>query len=130
MSTSMPRNPPNGGRAPAPVAKKTTLPVWILVGVFGISLLLIVAVAGLGFYAAHKIREAGDNPRPAVARLMTSMNPDVEVLSTDDAKGIITVQDKKTGKTLTSTFRTSRTARSPLVRSRPKRPVRPAAFHF
>ncbi|NWG14160.1 MAG: hypothetical protein HXY20_11565 [Acidobacteria bacterium] len=41
------------------------------------------------------------NPGFAVAKMLASANPDIEVLSVDADRGIIRVRDKKTGKTLT-----------------------------
>jgi hypothetical protein len=100
MSPNLPPQPSNGGGSPVP-AKKTSPLVWILIGVAGFVVFIVVAMVGLGFYAAHKIRQAGDHPGVAVAKLMTAMNPDVEIVSTDEDKGLITLREKKTGKTIT-----------------------------
>ena len=57
------------------------------------------------YYLAHKAKQAAHilekNPGYAVARMIVAANPDVELVSTDEDKGTITVRDKKTGKVLT-----------------------------
>jgi hypothetical protein len=88
---------------PAPVAakKKTNPLVWILVGILSLILLVIVGL-GLGAaYLAHKVKQ---NPALAFSSIVTRMNPDLEVLSSDSDKGTLTVRDKKTGKVVTMNF--------------------------
>ena len=59
----------------------------------------------------HKAKQAGfdselarKNPALAGAKLAVAMNPDVEIVSSDDNAGTITVRDKKTGKVATMKF--------------------------
>ena len=59
----------------------------------------------------HKARQAGfdpelmqRNPGLAITKMIAAANPDVDVLSTDEGAGKITVRDKKTGKVVTMTF--------------------------
>ncbi|MCI0490128.1 MAG: hypothetical protein L0229_26340 [Blastocatellia bacterium] len=44
---------------------------------------------------------AEDQPALAVAKFVTAMNPDLELVSVDEEKGLITIKNKKTGKTVT-----------------------------
>jgi len=108
-TSAVPPLTPPAPAAPPPVgpatATKTSPLVWILGGCFG---LLVLGAIGGGltmYYIAHKARQAAHmmekNPGYAVARMMAAVNPDVEVVSTDEDKGTITVRDKKTGKVLT-----------------------------
>ncbi|MBZ5592803.1 MAG: hypothetical protein LAP39_11250 [Acidobacteriia bacterium] len=101
--------PPAPAAAAPPVgpatATKTSPIIWILGGCFGLMVIGAI-VGGLAmYYIAHKAKQAAHmiekNPGYAVARMMAAVNPDVEVVSTDEDKGTITVRDKKTGKTLT-----------------------------
>jgi len=68
---------------------------------------VLAAIAGglTMYYLAHKAKQFAHgverNPALAVAKMMAAVNPDVEVVSTDEDKGTITVRDKKTGKLLT-----------------------------
>lgn len=73
--------------------------------------LLLVAFIGAGLLlmkGCQKAKEiAGDfqkNPAKAAAMLVLKANPDVEVVSTDDNKGEITIKDKKSGETTTTSF--------------------------
>jgi hypothetical protein len=92
--------------------KKGTSPiVWILLIIGGLFVLGILGVVGLGMFALHKVKQAGldpelmrTNPGLAVSKMITTFNPDVEVLNTNDREGTITVRDRKTGKVVTMTF--------------------------
>jgi hypothetical protein len=102
--------PPAGGPPAAPPASSGIGKVilWI-VGIFaGLFVLVIVAVAAIGFFVVHKAKEAGfdpdlmkKNPVLAVAKMSVAANPDQEMVSSDDSTGTIVVHDKKTGQTLT-----------------------------
>jgi hypothetical protein len=105
-----------GPVAMAPVARKTSPLVWVLVAVVGIFVLGAVAVLGAGFFIVHKARQAGldpelmrRNPGLAVSKLVAAVNPDVEVVNTDEGAGTITVRDKKTGKMITMSFDQAKT---------------------
>lgn len=105
--------PPAGfGQQPAPPpmgAKKGIGTLgWVLIGLGGFCLLIGVLVVGAGFFVASKVKNAGfdselaqKNPALAAAKVMASLNPDVEVVRVDDEKGILTIREKKTGKTIT-----------------------------
>ncbi len=95
----------------APPPKKSKAIFWIL-GIFGgIILFIILAVVGAGFFVMHKAKQMGfdselakKNPGLATAKLMVTMNPDLEIVSSDDSTGTITVHNKKDGKTVTMKF--------------------------
>jgi hypothetical protein len=93
--------PPVGPAA----AQKTSALVWILGGCGGL-IVLAAIVSGLSmYYIAHKARQVARNPALAVTRMIAALNPDVEVVSVDEDRGMITVRDKKTGKTITMNLR-------------------------
>lgn len=96
MSTPVP--------APAAPAKKLNPVVIILLVLFGLFALGAIAVVGGGLFIAHKIHQAADNPGMVAAKLLAAANPDVDVVSTDDARGTLTIRDKRTGKTVTMSF--------------------------
>ncbi len=112
MSSIPPSVPPSG--APASAPQKTSgakLLIWILGIIVGLLLLAFGSCAVIGFYAVHKVKQAGfdsdlmkKNPGLATAKMAVSMNPDVEVVSSDDNAGTISVRDKKTGKVTTMKF--------------------------
>jgi hypothetical protein len=114
MSTVPPNAPVSGGVPPAPVPQKSSgskLLFWILGIVLGLMLIGFGSCAVIGFYAVHKVKQAGfdsdlmkKNPAFATAKMAVSMSPDAEIVSSDDNSGTIVVRDKKTGKTTTMKF--------------------------
>jgi hypothetical protein len=94
--------------APAPVRGKTSPLIWILGAVVGIFVLIGSLVVGAGLFIAHKAKVAGfdselaqKNPALAAAKVMVSLNPDVEIVKIDEDRGLLTIRDKKTGKSIT-----------------------------
>ncbi len=95
----------------APARKKTSPLVWVLVALLGLFLLVAIGVVAGGFFLVHKAKQAGldpslweKNPGLAATKMITAANPDVQVLKTDEDKGIVTLRDKKTGKVYTLDF--------------------------
>ncbi len=96
--------------APPPIlpSQKKSVWVWIAVGCAGLVILGILAVLLGGLVVFRKFREAGvdqklleKNPVVAAARMAVAMNPDLTIVATDEGKGILTVRNKKDGKTYT-----------------------------
>ena len=97
-------------QAPPP-QKKSKLLLWILLGVGGLIMIVIIGIVATGFFIAHQVKEAGfdadlikSNPAMAVTKMMAATNPDIEVLAYDDKSGMIKVKDKKTGKIMEINF--------------------------
>jgi len=105
-------NPVQAAPNAAPVIPRKTSPlVWIVVAVLGLFVLVGIAVVGGGLFLVHKAKQAGfdtelmrNNPGLATAKLLAATNPDLEVVSTDDQRGIITIRQKSTGKIMTMNF--------------------------
>lgn len=87
--------------APLNPQKKTSPLIWILGAVLGLIFLLGTAVIIGGYFIAKKVGDVASNPGMAAARLMVAANPDLDLVSTDDAKGTVTVREKTTGKVYT-----------------------------
>jgi hypothetical protein len=69
-----------------------------------------VVLAG-GLFVMHKAKQAGidpelmkSNPGLASAKLLVAVNPDLEIVSEDDARGIVHIHDKKQNKNFILTF--------------------------
>ena len=97
--------------AAAATPRKTSPILWILVAVLGLFVLFGIAVVGSGLYFVHKAKQAGldpelmrNNPGLATAKLLAATNPDLEVVSSDDGRGVVTIRQRSTGKTMTVTF--------------------------
>jgi hypothetical protein len=85
--------------------------MWVLAGCLGLVVIACVAAVSAGWYFAHKARQAGvdpelmrRNPTLAMTKLLTAINPDIEVLDVDEGRGTVTVRKKSTGKTVTLNF--------------------------
>jgi hypothetical protein len=106
--SAVPPIPPQPAAQAAPAAKKKSPVVWILAGCFGLIVIAGVIALAAGWFVAHKARQAGldpalmrKNPAVAMAKLMAAVNPDVDVVSVDEDKGLITLREKSSGKTVT-----------------------------
>lgn len=104
MTVSSPPPPPSYAPTPPP-AKKGMGPLgWVLIGCGGILLIGLLAVGACGFWAKNKLEKFSKDPDSLAyetAKLALGANPDVELVSSDDATKTLTVRDKKTGETTT-----------------------------
>ena len=106
---AVPSPPPGGAIPPAqpmPVIApgtpaKTSPLVWVLAGCGGLIVIAALVFGVIAYKAKQFVNSAHGNPAYATARLLAAANPDIEVLSTDEDNGTMTVRNKKTGETLT-----------------------------
>lgn len=111
MATNPPV-PPQAGVPPyPPPARKSSALKWILIGVGSFFVLIFLLVAGLGLFVVHRAKEAGldtdlikRNPGLAVAKMAIAANPNLEMVSADERRQVITVRDKQTGKLVTMSW--------------------------
>jgi len=82
---------------PAKTPKKGRFLFWALGGCI---LLLIVALI-VGLFIAHRLGLNSGPPGAALAKLLLRNNPEIEIVSVDEDRGIIRVRDKKSGRVLT-----------------------------
>lgn len=96
---------PGGYAPPPPPAKKRNIWLWILGGCGVVTVLGIgvaVVVGYFAYYAASRaVDEVSKNPVRTAAKLIELANPDIEVVSVDEEKKLVTFRDKKTGTTTT-----------------------------
>jgi hypothetical protein len=100
--------PPPYVAPPSPVAappkKKGRWIFWTLGGCLGLIIIVVIILFAAGTYFVHKTgfdpALMQKNPAMAVAKMMTAVNPDLEVLGIDEDQGVIRVRDKKSGQTL------------------------------
>lgn len=86
--------------AAAPVQRKTSPLVWILVALGTLFVLGMIALIGAGLFVRH----LAENPGLALGKLITAANPDAEIVSTDTGGHTITFRDKRTGEEFTMSF--------------------------
>lgn len=108
MASNVPPFPPVGG---APPAKKKSPLVYILIGCGGVVVLVGVLIVAAISFGVYKAKQAGldpdlikKNPALAMVKMAVAANPDAELVSIDENRGIVTVRNKKTGKTTTMNF--------------------------
>jgi hypothetical protein len=82
----------------APARRRTSPFVVVLIVILCIAAAGIAAVVGTGLYLA---RHGGGY---ALAKMIASANPNVEVVRTDEGAGTITLRDRRNGKEVTLTF--------------------------
>ena len=97
----------NGAQPTQPQERQQGLPVWgwIAIGCGGIAVLGAIGITVLGWFAFNKAKDVAsefeDNPSKAAAELVVRMNPDLEMVESDEDAGTITVREKSSGKVLT-----------------------------
>jgi hypothetical protein len=78
---------------------------WVAIGCVGILVLCGVAVGGFVWWGAHKVKamaaDMQEHPELATAKMIIAMNPDLELVSADEANGKVTIRNKKTNETVT-----------------------------
>ncbi|MBI1896070.1 MAG: hypothetical protein HYS04_05965 [Acidobacteria bacterium] len=98
MST-MPQGP-----GPGPAPKKTSPLVWILLALGGLVVVVGLAVTIGGYFLYQTAKKAAQNPGFAAAKLIVAANPELDLVSTDEGRGTLTVRERKTGKTVIMNF--------------------------
>jgi hypothetical protein len=103
--------PPVAPSAAQPPAKKTSPLVWILVGCASLILLAVIVIAAAVGFGLYKAKQAGldpelikKNPAVAMVKMAVAANPDAEIVKLDENRGVVTIRNKKTGKTVTMNF--------------------------
>lgn len=81
---------------------------WIAIGCGALALVFVVvsvALLGFGFFKAKQmVKEIEANPAKATAEMMVKLNPELELVDSDDDAGTMTIKNVKTGETLTVDF--------------------------
>jgi hypothetical protein len=103
MSVSSPVPPPPG----TPQAPKKGLSplAWVGIGCAAIIVIGLIALGGLGAIGSYFIKKQADkfqkNPTMAAAEMVVRLNPDLELVSSDEKTNTLTIKDKKTGEVTT-----------------------------
>ncbi len=99
MTVSSPVPPPPG--SPPPVKKKMSPLAWVGIGCGVIIVLCLIVFAGFTWFVTKKADEFKKNPVMAAAKVAVQLNPDLELVSADEAHNTLTIKDKKTGEVVT-----------------------------
>jgi hypothetical protein len=92
---------PAQGQPAAQPKKSNKVLLWVLGGCGTLLLLIIIGVVAVTMWMKQKVGNLQRNPAVAAAEMLVRANPELEVVSTDYAKGTITMRNKKSGETLT-----------------------------
>ncbi len=89
--------------------KKGMSPVaMVAIGCGGCLLIVLLGLTACGGLAMFKfgdaIQEFQDNPAKAAAMIVVRANPDLEMVTSDDAAGTMTIRNKKDGETVTLNY--------------------------
>jgi hypothetical protein len=88
-----------------PQKKGLSIWAWLAIGCVGILVVCGVGFGALTWWGYHKaksvVAEYKDNPGLATVKMLTAMNPDLELVSSDEASGKVTIKNKKTGEVVT-----------------------------
>ncbi len=86
---------------PAPAKKKMGALGWLLIGCLGILVVGGAVCAGGAWFVGRKVKgvveDFEQDPVRAAAELMVKMNPEVELVSVDDAAKTMTIREKSSG---------------------------------
>ncbi|MCS7079191.1 MAG: hypothetical protein NZ585_03965 [Chloracidobacterium sp.] len=80
-----------------PAAKKSNIWLWVLVGCGSLTVLGVIIAAVVAYFAYYAFNQAAKNPVRTAAKVVELVNPDIEVISVDEEKQLVTFRDKKTG---------------------------------
>jgi hypothetical protein len=101
--------PPDAPSTPqaSPGSKRKPI-FWILGGCLVLIVIGVIITVFTGVFIARKAGIDPDlaekNPGLAAAKMMATLNPDIEVLSVDEDQGTIQLREKETGRTVTMNF--------------------------
>ena len=102
---AMPPNMPPQGQPPV---KKTSPLVWILGGIAVLFFGGMITCGIVGFMATRMLKNAGfdademkRNPAIAMVKMATALNKNLELVSSNERTGTVTMRDKQSGKTVT-----------------------------
>lgn len=91
--------------------KRKKMLIWIGVILGAFLLILALIIGGATYFAYSKVKDMGltpemlgDNPGVAFGKIVEATNPDIEFISSDPEKEVVTFRNRKTGETITIDF--------------------------
>ncbi len=86
---------------PRPAPKSSKVWLYALIGCGGLAVAGVIIAAVAFYFIYYAADQAAKNPVRFAAKLVEAANPDIEVVSVDEEKRLVTFRDKKTGATTT-----------------------------
>lgn len=104
-SAHTPPPPPPGDTTYAPGGapqKKGLSPIaWVGIGCGVLVILGLVIALVVTFWLGSKVKDAADNPEMSAAKMIVRVNPELELVDSDDAAGTLTIRNIETGEVMT-----------------------------
>lgn len=106
MQPTPPPPPPGVAPQPVPPPRQGLSPLaWIGIGCGALAVLAVIGfsvmlVAG-GWFIKKQIDKVEENPTQTLAEWYVKAHPDLEIVSTDEGKGTVTIRNTKTGEQMT-----------------------------
>lgn len=95
-------------QTPTQPQKKSGVLGWILIGCLGLALVFGVLAVSCGLFVFNKgkevVQDFEKNPAKAAAETMVRLNPDLELVDSDEDAGTMTIRNKKTGEEFTADY--------------------------
>lgn len=105
---SEPQAPPPPPTAQPPGKKKVSPWVWVLGGCLVLIVVILLLMGACTWFVADEVKDmAADfeaNPAKAAAEMAVRLNPDLELISSDEEAGTMTVRQESTGEEITLDF--------------------------
>jgi hypothetical protein len=93
---------PPGAPPPGPQKKGLGPLAWVAIGCGAIIVIVCIVFAAAGYFLKTRVVDPlKKNPTMAVAKAIVAANPDLDLVSSDDEAGTLTVHNKKTNETVT-----------------------------
>ena len=74
---------------------------WIAIGCGGLIVIAFILMSAGMWFAGKKIQQVAedfeDNPAKSAAELLVKMNPELELVESDEDEGVLTIRNKETG---------------------------------
>jgi len=73
----------------------------VLIGCGGLIVVAAIVFGAIAWYAKSKVEQFAENPTFNAAKLAVRVNPDLELVSSDEKTSTLTIKNKKTGEVVT-----------------------------
>lgn len=95
-------------QTPTQPKKKSGVLGWILIGCLGLALIFGILAVSCGLFVFNKgkkvVQDFEKNPAKAAAETMVRLNPELELVDSDEDAGTMTIRNKKTGEEFTADY--------------------------
>ncbi|MBP7146059.1 MAG: hypothetical protein KBD01_00830 [Acidobacteria bacterium] len=84
-----------------PAGSKNKTLLYVLLGLAVVAVLALALVFAAGFFLVRTVSKAAANPALTAAKVLVAANPSLEIVSSDESAGTVTIRNKENGEELT-----------------------------